>query len=99
MTIERVVFFGFSAWVGRIDSETRCGFWTSHPAEVNFDPVLLVPVDLSKTPSAARKGRIDWDEIQVDDFKDDSHESGETTIGPWFPDGETTGLIFLEKAY
>ena len=63
MTIEKAIFYGFGAWVGRIDGETRCGFWTRHPAEVNFDPILLIPVDLSKTPSAAQKGKIDWDEI------------------------------------
>ena len=99
MTIEKAIFYGFGAWVGRIDGETRCGFWPKHPAEVNFDPILLIPVDLSKTPTAAKKGKIDWDEIQVDDFKDGTPSGGVTTIGPMFPDGATTGVVYLEKSY
>jgi hypothetical protein len=93
------IFYRCGAWVGRIDSETRCRFWWRHPTEINFDPVLLVPVDLSKTPEAAREGRIDWDQIQVDDLTDHSDESGVTTLGPWFPDGKMTGAVYLEKTY
>lgn len=93
------VFYACSAWVGRIDGETRCGFWAKNPIEINFDPVLLVPVDLSKTPAMARKGKIEWDEIQVDDGPDGNGGGGLTSIGPWFPDGKTTGVIYLEKQY
>ncbi len=98
MTIQQAIFYGFSAWVGRVDDETRCGFWSMHPAEVLFDPILLIPVDLSRTPSAVFKGKIDPDEVQVDDFKD-GPKGGATTIGPSFPDGKTTGVVYLAKAY
>ena len=76
------IFCACSAWVGRIDSETRCRCWSTHPAEINFDPALLTPVDLSRTPQCAREGRIDWDEIQVDDLGEKNDENGVTTIGP-----------------
>jgi hypothetical protein len=99
MTIDKAIFYGFSAWVGRIDGETRCGFWPVHPVTINFDPILLIPVDLSRTPSAALKGKIDWDEIQVDDFKDGTPKAGATTIGPLFPGGKTSGIVYLAKQY
>ncbi len=98
-TVLKSIFYACGAWVGRIDSETRCRFWSTHPLEVNFDPVLLVPIDLSRTPGAAREGRIDWDQIQVDDLKDGTDDDGVTTLGPWFPDGKTTGAVYLEKSY
>ncbi len=93
------IFCACSAWVGRIDSETRCRFWSTHPAEINYDPALLTPVDLSRTPQCAREGRIDWDEIQVDDLGEKNDENGVTTIGPWFPDGRTSGGVYLAKSY
>lgn len=99
MTTGKAVFYASSAWVGRIDSETRCRFWWKHPSEIHYDHALLVPVDLAKTPASAREGRIDWDEIQVDDIRDETDEGGVTTIGPWFPDGKATGAVYLEKTY
>jgi hypothetical protein len=99
MTTVKSIFYACGAWVGRIDSETRCAFWSVHPAEINFDPILLVPVDLGRTPEAAREGRIDWDQIQVDDLRDKTDESGVTTLGPWFPDGSMTGAVYLEKSF
>lgn len=98
MNMVKSVFYGFGAFVGRIEGETRCAFWSKNPVDVNFDPVLLVPVDLSRTPSAARERKIEWDEIQVDDHREDC-DDGVTTIGPWFPDGKTTGGIYLAKSY
>ena len=95
----KTVFYACSAWVGRIDGETRCRFWSQNPLENNFDPVLLVPVDLSRTPTAARLGKIDWDEVEVDDFGDLGHPKGTTTIGPRFPDGKTTGMVSLSTQY
>jgi hypothetical protein len=99
MTTVKSIFYACGAWVGRVDSETRCRFWSRHPTEINFDPVLMVPLDLSRTPSSSREGRIDWDEIQVDDLRDTNDDSGVTTLGPWFPDGKTTGAAYLEKKY
>lgn len=99
-TMARTVFHGCSAWVGRIDSESRCRFWTTNPLENNFDPILLVPVDLSKSTSAAQQGKIDWDEVQVDDYYGaPKNPNGPTTIGPSFPDGATTGFVFLAESY
>ena len=98
MTIKSV-FFGFGAWVGRIDGETRCAFWSRHPSEVNYDQVLLVPVDLLLAPATAQQGRIDWDQIQLDDLRDANVANGVTTLGPWFPDGNVTGAVYLEHSY
>ncbi len=98
-TVLKSVFYACGAWVGRIDSETRCRFWSIHPSEVHFDPVLLVPIDLSRTPGAAREGRIDWDQIQIDDVRAGTDDDGVTTLGPWFPDGKMTGAVYLEKSY
>jgi len=99
MTTVKSIFYACSAWVGRIDSETRCRFWSTHPAEINFDPVLQVPIDLARSPSSAREGRIEWDEIQLDDLRDANVDSGVTTVGPWFPDGKTSGAVYLAKPY
>jgi hypothetical protein len=99
MTSARSLFYASPAWVGRIEGRTRCGFWPRHPDEVNYDPVLLVPLDLARTPAAAREGRIEWDEIQVDDLQDALDDGGVTSIGPRFPDGRTTGVAYLAKAY
>ena len=98
-TTVKSIFYACGAWVGRIDSETRCRFWSKHPSEINFDPVLQVPLDLGRTPEAARDGRIDWDQVQVDDLRDASEDTGVTTLGPWFPDGKMTGAAYLETTY
>jgi len=98
MTIAKSVFYLSAAWVGRIDGETRCSFWPTNPLENHFDPALLVPVDLSKTPSVALKGQISWDQVQVDDFAD-HHGGGLTLIGPLFPDGRMVGGVYLERKY
>lgn len=94
----RTLFRGFGAFVGRVDSEERCAFWWQHPQDVNFDPILLVPVDLSRTPAAAAAGTIDWEEVQVDDHA--SHAAGgRTSIGPLWPSNAMAGAVYLADPY
>lgn len=95
----KTVFYACSAWVGRIDGETRCRFWSQNPLENNFDHKRLVSVDLAMSPAGARKGSLDWAKIQVDDVAEADGSGGLTTIGPWFPDGRTTGAIYLAEPY
>ena len=49
----RCVFLGSPAFLGRVDGETRCAFWAGEPVDHDFDPALLIGVDLACTPSAA----------------------------------------------
>ncbi len=63
----RSVFIATGGFLGRIDSEMRCGFWAEEPVDHGFDPRKLIEVDLAATPSAAAAGRIGWDAVIVDD--------------------------------
>lgn len=63
----RCVFTSFGAFLGRVDSPTRCAFWAEDPTEFDFDPGRLITVDLDKTPLAAAAGKISWSDVQVDD--------------------------------
>ena len=56
----RCVFFGTPAFLGRVEGETRCAFWAGEPVDHDFDPALLVRVDLAYTPSAAAAKEISW---------------------------------------
>jgi len=97
----RVVFQGVGAFVGRIDSEYRCAFWIDHPVHHNFDPVLLVPIDLWRTPARAAAGAIDWDEVVVDDHRS-ANAGGLTQIGPlWpgWPGPQTVGAVYLAETF
>lgn len=95
----KTVFYACSAWVGRIDGETRCRFWSQNPLEHDFDQKTLVSVDLSMTPAGAREGAHDWAKIQIDDHAASNGSGGLTTIGPWFPDGRTTGAVYIAEPY
>jgi hypothetical protein len=53
----RRVFVGTPAFLGRIDGETQCAFWSEEPVDHDFDPELLIEIDLKLTPSAARRRR------------------------------------------
>lgn len=91
---ERWIFVGTGAHVGRVDSEYSCGFWADNPLDptVRFDPGLLVPVDLRRSPSyVAAPG-----DVVVDDFVTDG---GLTGVGPGFPTGGFLGAIWLEEGY
>lgn len=95
----KTVFYACSAWVGRIDGTTRCRFWSQNPLDHDFDQKTLVSVDLSMTPTRARQGAHDWSKIQIDDPALDNGSGGLTTIGPWFPDGRTTGAVYLAEPF
>lgn len=42
----RSVFVGTGGFLGRIDSETRCAFWTEEPTDHGFDPPGSSPLTL-----------------------------------------------------
>jgi len=93
----KLAFFGISAYVGRIDSANRCGFWPDDPHAFNFDPGCLVAIDLSLTPSNAMEGKINWDQVIVEDH-------GVTTIGPNWPRPDVkpslyVGAVYLEQQF
>src|ERR1044071_5876142 len=70
VTVARVMRWVFRVtpgYVGPIHSETRIGFWPDEPGDHGFDPSLLITVDLARTPSAALRGEISHDAVEVDD--------------------------------
>lgn len=88
------------AFLGRIDGETRCAFWAEEPTEHGFDPSRLVSVDLSLTPSAAARGEISWDAVQVDDSTVSLNGTlAGTTIGPRWPEMQLGGVVLLEATF
>lgn len=92
----RTVFVGFCAYVGRIVNRTMCEVWTADPAERDFATEQLLAVDLNKNPSAAMKGAIDWADVEVDDH---ITTGGLTGIGPLWPEGASTGLVYLADRF
>lgn len=94
--MSKVTFYGTPAWVGAIQGPTICEWWSSDPAQINWDRSLLNTVDLSMTPSAAIAGRIKVSEIQVDDF---TSNGGRTTLGPMFPSGSSIGACWVSDTY
>lgn len=96
----RCVFLGCPAFLGRIDGETRCAFWTQEPVDHGFDPRRLIDVDLALTPSAAAAGQIGWDEVQVDDCSTGpgGAVSG-STLGPRWPELHLAGAVYLERGF
>jgi len=94
----RSTFYGFNAYVGVISGQHECSWWPDDPVNYKFDPAFQIPIDLGKTPEAARQGKIKIDEILVDDFFG-FKLGGRTTIGPDFPLGKTVGCCALEASY
>jgi hypothetical protein len=95
----RWIFFGTGGFLGRIDSETRCAFWTEEPVDHDFDPGLLIEVDLARTPSAAAAKEIPFDAVQVEDcFTGPNGTVGGTTLGPRWPELQIGGAVYLEAA-
>lgn len=90
------IFHAFSAYVGQLTGQTTCKFWPDDPSCFGWDITRAFAVDLSKTPSAARAGKIKWEEVEVDDH---SINAGLTTIGPLFPGGEVIGGVWLHEQH
>jgi len=96
----RCVFTGVAGFLGRIDSVTRCAFWTDEPTDHGFDPTRLVDVDLARTPSAALDERIPWTEVTVDDcFSGPTGNVLGTTVGPQWPELQIAGMLWLEEKF
>lgn len=96
----RWVFLATGGFLGRIDSETRCGFWADEPVEHGFDPARLIDVDLAATPSAAVLGRIGRDAVMVDDcYRTAGGELAGTTLGPRWPGISLVGAVYLATTY
>jgi len=96
----RWIFFGTGGFLGRIDSETRCAFWAEEPVDHDFDPGLLIEVDLARTPSAAAAKEIPFDAVQVEDcFTGPNGTVGGTTLGPRWPELQIGGAVYLEGGF
>jgi hypothetical protein len=96
----RWVFQGTGGFVGRIESETRIALWPDEPADHGFDPSLLITLDLARTPSAAVRGEISFDAVEVDDcFSGPNGEVRGTTIGPRWPEIQVCGAVYLEQRF
>jgi hypothetical protein len=96
LLLARSVFYGFGAWVGRLDGPTACAFWPDDPNNLGFDPARLIAVDLAKNPAAHLAGSITRAQIQVDDAP---ARGGMTKIGPTWPTGATIGGVWLEAQF
>jgi hypothetical protein len=96
----RWVFQGTGGFVGRIQSETRIAFWPDEPSDHGFDPTRLITVDLARTPSAAARGEISHDAVEVDDcFSGPNGDVRGTTIGPRWPEIQVAGAVYLEQRF
>jgi hypothetical protein len=90
------VFYGFGAWVGRLDARTSCAWWADDPGDLGFDHGRLIATDLARNPSAYLSGAISIGEIQVDDAP---AGGGLTKLGPTWPTGSTINGVWLEARY
>jgi len=98
--IERCVFTGTPAFLGRIDGETRCAFWSQEPVDHGFDPALLIEVDLGRTPGAAAAKEIGWAQVEVDDcFSGPNGVVAGSTLGPRWPELQLAGAVYLEAGF
>lgn len=92
----RTVFHLFGAYVGQLLGVTKVGWWSEDPIATGFPQSTLIPIDLSKTPNAARQGTIPIADIQCDDHRS---EGGLNGVGPRFPGGQMIGPMWLADAY
>ena len=92
----RSVFYGFGAWVGKMDSSTAGSWWPDDPNNLGFDPAQLIRVDLAKNPSAYIAGKLPFSEIEVDD---PPSGGGLTKLGPSWPTGSTINGVWLESGF
>jgi hypothetical protein len=100
VSVMRCVFVVSAAFLGRVDGETRCAFWTEEPVDHDFDPNRLIEVDLALTPSAAAAEDIGWERVQVDDcFTGPNGAVTGTTLGPRWPELQLAGAVYLERRF
>jgi len=100
VAVTRLVFHAMAGFLGRVDSETQCGFWAEEPADHGFDPGRLITVDLARTPAAAAAKQIGWQEVQVDDcFTGPNGVVSGTTLGPRWPELRLAGVVYLEQGF
>lgn len=92
----RTVFYGFGGFVGTINGLSTCTWWSDDPQSLKWANSALIPVDLSKNPTAVRNKQIQIADIQVDDHRVDG---GRNTVGPLWPVGSTIGQIWLSESY
>jgi hypothetical protein len=92
----RSVFYGFGAWVGKLESSTAASWWPDDPNNIGFDQNQLIKVDLAKNPAAYIAGKITFDEIEVDDAP---AQGGLTKLGPTFPTGSVINGVWLESQF
>ena len=90
------LFYGFGAYVGRLNGLRQVEWWPDAPATLKWDPAKLIATDLAKTPLAVANGEIAIDDIEVDDH---IVNTGLTRIGPRYPQGEMVGAIWLAKGF
>ena len=96
----RSVFVGTPAFLGRIDGETQCAFWSEEPVDHDFDPELLIEIDLKLTPSAAAAKEISWEQVQVDDcFTGPNGVVSGSTLGPAWPELRLAAAVYLERRF
>lgn len=89
--IVRDLYIGTGAFLGRVDSESTCGFWPTDPLGLptQFDKAALVEVNLAMTAEAAAAGKIPWADVQT--------ESGKLTFGPTWPPGKSVGRVYIRE--
>ena len=92
----RSIFYGFGAWVGRLDGRTACAWWADDPSNLGFDHGQLIKTDLAKNPAAYLAGSISIDQLEVDDAPADG---GLTKLGPTWPTGSTINSVWLESNF
>lgn len=92
----RTVFYGFGAFVGSISGLRTCSWWPDQPANLGWSTAAMVPIDLAKTPMAARANQIPIADIQVDDHILDG---GLTGLGPRWPGGQPISSCWLTETY
>lgn len=92
----RTVFHLFGAYVGQLTGISKVGWWSEDPSTTGFPISRLMPIDLAKTPNAARAGTIPVSDIQCDDYRS---EGGLNGIGPRFPGGQMIGSMWAAESY
>jgi hypothetical protein len=91
----RVTFYAFPAFVGRITAVRYVDWWPNDPNTIGWGSPMI-GTDLSKTPWAAARNECSYREIQCDDHRTDE---GLTSIGPRFPQGTSVGGMWLSDFY